>query len=131
MPAPPGVRSWTRIVPGAARPAGRGERGRAVADDPGHGRQGLHVVDDGRHPVQAAFRGMRRPLLGLAALALQGLEQDRLLAEHVGALDAPDRDRQVVPGTEHVEADETGLFGGRHGRLEAPDRLRSPRSGPR
>ena len=36
---------------------------------------------------------VRRPLLGLAALALERLEQDRLLAQHVGALDGPDGDR--------------------------------------
>ena len=72
------------------RGADRGERLGAVAEDPRHGRQGLDVVDDRRHAEQAALGGMRRPLLGLAALALEGLEQDRLLAEHVGALDGPD-----------------------------------------
>ena len=47
-------------------------------------------------PEQAALGRVRRPLLGLAALALEGLEQDGLLAEHVGALDRPDRDREVA-----------------------------------
>ena len=76
--------SWA--VPVAA------ERVRTLADDPRHEGQGLHVVDDRRHAEQPARRGMGRPLLGLAALALEGLEQDRLLAQHVGALDGPDLD---------------------------------------
>ena len=66
---------------------------------------------------------MRRALLGLAALALERLEQDGLLAEHVGALDRPDADDDVVPGAEDVVADEAGLLGGPDGRLQAPDRL--------
>ena len=66
---------------------------------------------------------MRRALLGLAALALERLEQDRLLAEHVGALDRPDRDHDVVPGAEDVEADEAGFLGRADGRLEPADGL--------
>ena len=53
----------------------------------GDGRQGLDVVDDRRHAEEAALGRIRRSLLRLAALALEGLEQDGLLAEHVGALD--------------------------------------------
>ena len=87
-------RTWTRIVPGLAfEPIAANALG-AVADDPRHGGEGLDVVDDRRHVEQAALRGMRRPLLRLAALALERLEQDGLLAEHVGALDRPDRDRR-------------------------------------
>ena len=82
---------------GAVGRAGRREGVGAVADDPRDGGDGLDVVDDGRHPEQAALGRMRRALLGLAALALEGLEQDGLLAEHVGALDGPDGDRDVVP----------------------------------
>ena len=96
MPWPPGVRTWTRIVPGAWSVPVAAEGVGALAQDPRHGGQGLDVVDDGRHAVQAARGGMRRPLLGLAALALEGLEQDGLLAEHVGALDRPDLEPQVV-----------------------------------
>ena len=47
-----------------------------------------------------ALGGMRRALLGLAALALERLEQDGLLAEHVRALDRPDLDVDVVAGAE-------------------------------
>ena len=61
------------------------------AHDPRDGGQGLDVVDDGGPVEQAALGGVRRALLGLAALALEGLEQDGLLAQHVGALDGPDR----------------------------------------
>ena len=39
-----------------------------------------------------ARRRMRRSLLGLAALAVERLQQDGLLAEHVRALDRPDLD---------------------------------------
>ena len=74
--------------------ADRGERLGAVDEDPRHRGEGLDVLDDGRHAEQAALRRMRRPLLGLAALALERLQEDRLLAEHVGALDRPDRDRR-------------------------------------
>ena len=52
---------------------------------------------------------MRRPLLGLAALALERLEQDRLLAQHVRALDRPDREPQVVARAEDVGAEEARL----------------------
>ena len=131
MPSPAGVRTWTRIVPGLSVGAGRRERLGAVADDPGHGRDGLDVVDDGRHVEQAALGRVRRPLLGLAALALERLEQDGLLAQHVGALDRPDRDLDVVAGAEDVEADEAGLRGRADGRLEPRGSPRSRRPGPR
>ena len=42
--------------------------------------------------------GVRRALLGLAALALERLDEDRLLAQHVGALDRADRHAQAVAG---------------------------------
>ena len=71
-------------------------------------------------PIQAALGRVRRPLLGLAALALEGLEQDGLLAEHVGALDRPDRDRDVHRRAEDVEADEARL--GRRSRWRDPRR---------
>ena len=118
MPSPDGVRSLDQDGPRAVRAADRGERLGAVADDPRHGRQRLDVVDDGRHPEQAALGRMRRPLLGLAALALERLEQDGLLAEHVGALHRPDGDRDVAARAEDVEADEARLLGRADGRLE-------------
>ena len=74
----------------AALAADRGERRGPVAHDPRDRGQRLHVLDDGRHVEQAALGGIRRTLLRLAALPLEGLQQDGLLAEHVGALDRPD-----------------------------------------
>ncbi len=82
-------------------------------------------------PYEAALGGVRRPLFGLAALALERLEQDGLLAEHVGALDRPDRDRDVHPGTEDVEADEARLGRGTDRRTEPRDGGRWRRTGPR
>ena len=103
--------------------ADRRERLGAVADDPGHRGDRLDVVDDRRHAEQAALGGMRRPLLGLAALALERLQQDGLLAEHVGALDGPDRDDDVVPGAEGIEPDEARVLRRADGGLEPPDGL--------
>ena len=77
-----------------------------VDEDPRDGGEGLDVLDDRRPVEQAALRRVRRPLLGLAALALERLQEDRLLAEHVGALDRPDGDRDAPPGAEHGRADE-------------------------
>ena len=64
---------------------------------------------------------MRRSLLGLAALALEGLEEDRLLAEEVGALDRPDRHVEVPARAERVHAEVPGVGGRAHARLEDPD----------
>ena len=110
-------------MPGRVRRADRGERLGTVADDPGHRGERLDVVDDGRHVVQAALGRVRRALLGLAALALERLEQHGLLAEHVGALDGLDADHDVVAGPEHVVADEAGILGRPDGGLQSPDRL--------
>ena len=111
MPPPAGPRSWTRTVPGAVRVADRRERRAALAHDPRDGGQRLDVVDDGRPAEQAVLGGVRRLLLGLAALALERLQQDRLLAQHVRALDRPDRHVDPVAAAEHVVAEEAGLLG--------------------
>ena len=81
-----------------------GERLGAVGEDPRDGGEGLDVLDDRRPAEQAARRGLRRPLLGLAALAFEGLQEDGLLAEHVGALDRPDGQLDRLPGAEDVGA---------------------------
>ena len=52
---------------------------------------------------------MRWLLLGLAALALERLEQDGLLAEHVGALHRADREPQVAARPEDVGAEEARI----------------------
>ncbi len=95
--------------PGAPVAADGPEGLGTLADDPWHGGQGLDVVDDGRPVEQPALGRVRWPLLRLAALALEGLEQDRLLAEHVRALDRADRQPQVVAGAEDVCAEEAGV----------------------
>jgi hypothetical protein len=66
---------------------------------------------------------MGRPLLGLAALALEGLQQDGLLAQHVGALDGPDGDRDAAPGAQHGRPDEPGVLGRADRALEPADDL--------
>ncbi len=68
-------------------------------------------MDKGGLVEQAALGGVGRLLLGLAALALEGLEQDRLLAQHVGPLEAADRHVDRVPGTQDVLAQEVRLLG--------------------
>src|SRR4029453_13073516 len=79
--------------------------------------------DDRRPAEQAALGRMRRPLLGLAALALERLEQDGLLPKRVGARDGPDRDDDAPPRTEDRRADEAGIFCGPDRALEPADRL--------
>ena len=87
-PRPRRPRTWTRIVPGHSEAPMAANAAPPLTHDPGHGGEGLDVVDDGRQAPQAARRRVRRALLGLAPLALEGLEEDRLLAQQVGALDA-------------------------------------------
>ena len=74
---------------------------------------------------------MRRALLGLAALALEGLQEDGLLAEHVRALDRPDRDLDRDAGAEDVVAREVRPEHPLERGLERPGSPRSRRLGPR
>ena len=67
---------------------------------------------------------MGRPLLRLAPTTLERLQEDGLLAEHVRALDRPNRHGQVVAGAQHVRANEARLLGGRDGRFEPGRRRR-------
>ena len=124
MPPPAGPRSWTRIVPGASGVADRRERRAALAHDPRDGGQRLDVVDDRRPAEQAVLGGVGRLLLGLAALPLERLQQDRLLAQHVRALDGPDRHVDPVAAVEHVLAEEAGLLGRQRRALEPGDQRR-------
>ena len=93
-PPPSGRGAGRARVPGARRAPIAANAGAPVAQDPGHGGQRLDVVDHGRLAEQAPLGRVRRPLLGLPALALERLEQDGLLAQHVGALDGPDGHRR-------------------------------------
>ena len=83
-----------------------------------HGHRGdrLDVVDHGRAGVQAGDGRERRPQPGLAAPALQGVQQRRLLAADVGAGAGVHDDLQVVAGAQDVLA---GVAGG----VRLPDRL--------
>ena len=74
----------------------RGVPGRAVLDDRRHRRDRLDVVDQRRRPVEPAHRRERRPRARLPPLALQRLEQRRLLAADVGARAAVEDDRDVA-----------------------------------
>src|SRR5690606_14114823 len=58
----------------------------AVADDPGHRREGLGVVDRGGLAVEPVARRERRLEARLALLALERLEQRGFLAADVGAV---------------------------------------------
>ena len=67
---------------------------------------------------------VRRPLLGLAALALERLEQDRLLAQHVRALHGPDGHLDPVARAEDVLAQEARLLRPEDRALEQRDERR-------
>ena len=103
---------------GAGRRAGRPEHVAPVGHDPGDRGQGLDVVDDRGPLEQAPLRGVRRTLVRLAAPALQGLDEDGLLAQHVGALHRPHGDGHAMAGARGVVAQEARLLGGEDGALE-------------
>ena len=87
MPSPPGVRTWTRIVPGLPRTPVAANAAAPLRRIHGTAARVWTLWTTVGMPKQAALGRVRRPLLGLAALALEGLQQDGLLAQHVGALD--------------------------------------------
>src|SRR5712692_509651 len=60
--------------------------GTPVVDDPGHGGEGLHVVEQGGPGPCPLDRGERRPGARLGALALERFEERSLLAADVGAV---------------------------------------------
>ena len=93
----------------------------AVAHDPGNRGDGLDVVDDGGPGVQALGRRERRLQARLAAAALEGVEEGRLLAADVGAGPRVDGDVDVVvaPGPAAL-ADQPGLARLADRREEAP-----------
>src|SRR6266511_2761323 len=82
-----------------------------LAEDPGHARDRLYVVDRGRCPVQALERGKRRPQLWLATLALQRGQQRGLLAADVGARAAMQHHLEVEAGALDVTAEQATLIG--------------------
>ena len=100
---------------------GLGEARDAAGNDGRDRGEGLRSVDQRWHAEEAAGRGVGRLLLGLAALALEALEQDRLLAEHVAALQRPDREADLRSGAQDVTADVAGGFRGGNGRFHGMD----------
>ena len=134
--AMPGVATapeiWTRMVPRLAVAPVSAKRPGPAGQDGRHGRERLRAVDQRRLAEQAAGRGVGRLLLGLAALALETLEQDRLLAEHVGALQRLDRDMDLVPDAEDVGAEVAGRSSAAAtADSQDADRVRRPRPGRR
>src|SRR5690606_31967261 len=88
---------------------------RAPVDDEGHVAQGLHVVDDRRHAVQARDRREGRLVAGLAAAAFQGAQEPGFLAADVGARAPVDDDLLGEVGAQDAVAHVTlgpGLLDG-------------------
>ena len=95
-----------------------GEPLRAVHDDRRHVAQRLDVVDRGRLPVDSDHCRKRRFVARLRALALERLEQRRLLARFVGAGAAVHVDVAVEAGAEDVLAENPPGVGLVDGALE-------------
>jgi hypothetical protein len=77
----------------------------------GHRGDGLDVVDDGRAGVEARSTRERRLAAGLAAPALEAVEEGGLLAADVGAGTGVHGDVEVEAGAVDVLAEVTGLVG--------------------
>src|SRR5262245_44551000 len=103
---------------GVVGPPDAGEPGRAPAQDIGHHRDRLDVVDRGRAAVEADIGGERRFQAGLTLLAFEAFEQRRLLAADIGA-GAVMHDDIEGKTVDVVLADEAGLVGLVHRRLQA------------
>ena len=110
---------------GAEGAVGGGAGGR----DEGDVAERLDVVDDGRHPVDAALGGERRAGRDGPAQALDAGEQRRLLADHIraGALD--DRHVEVEVGAEDAVAEQARARAPRRRRAPAPASTAGTRSG--
>ncbi len=76
----------------------------ALGDDPRHVGEGLDVVDQRRPAVEALHRRERRLQARVAALALERVEQRRLLAADVGAGAAVDDQLEVAVAAEDVRS---------------------------
>src|SRR6202171_2186165 len=79
--------------------------GAAVADDPGHSRQRLDVVDRGRLSPRAFDGGEWGTGARLGALALEGLEQCCLLAADIRPVAAVQPDIERVAGPKRMGAE--------------------------
>src|SRR3989442_1234577 len=81
--APDVTRESEELGPAAAAEAR--EPGAALGDDGGHGAERLDIVDDGRRAPEPGLDGEGRARAGHRAIALDGLEERRLLAEDEAA----------------------------------------------
>ena len=100
-----------------------GEPVRAVGHDRRHGGDRLDVVDHGGAGVQPLHRRERRLEPGLPPVALQRVEQRRLLAADVRAGPGVDDDVEVVARAEDVAAEVAGLVRLGDGVLDPPHHL--------
>ena len=103
---------------GVVGAADAGEPGAAAAQDLGDDGDRLDVVDGRRVAVDAHRRRERRLQPRLALLALERLHQRGLFAADVGAGAVVDDDVEV-PAVDVVLADQLGVIGLLHRRLEA------------
>src|SRR5439155_26900721 len=81
---------------------------RSVAGDAGHARQRLDVVHGGRPSPQPARRGERWLRARLCLLALERVQERRLLAADVAAAGAVDVDVERPPGAHHGRPQDPG-----------------------
>ena len=102
----------------------RGEPVAAVADDGGDVGEGLDVVDERRRAPEPGLGGVGGARAGLAAAALDGGHERRLLAADEGACAEPDLDLEAELGLADVGTEEAGALGLADGRLEPVHRQR-------
>src|SRR5207248_3656612 len=114
------ARDAEELRPGALLRADRAEPVRAAQHDVRHAGERLDVVDDGRAAEEPVGGRKGRLDARVAALALERLDEARLLAADVGAGAAVDPDLEVEAGAEEVLDEEAP--GGRLG-----DRALQPR----
>ena len=105
------ARQAEELRAGRALGPGPGERLAAAGHDERHVGQRLDVVDDGRLAEQPDLDRERRLVARLAALALDRLEERRLLAADVGAGAAPELDIEGEARAQDVVAEEARLAG--------------------
>ncbi len=106
------------------RVADRAEGLDAMAHDPGDARQRDHVVDEGRVADRARAPTGRAAAARAGRVSPRGPQEDRLLAQHVGALHGANGHGDVAAGAQDVGSQEAGLLGREDGGLEGPDRVR-------
>src|SRR5207249_11476650 len=99
------------------------EPGRTLAQNGRHGGEAERVVDGGGRAVQAEIRRERRLEARLAGLALERVEQRRLLAADVGAGADEGVQVEVDAAPQQVLAEQPRRIGLRERRLEARYRL--------